>query len=339
MKIVYGLIIGVAVAGAIVFSIYILQISKPIILSEPITINIEDNSGTEGAVEVLWQAKLIPSRWAFVAHLIVTGNRTKIKAGEYKFADTVTVTDVISVITQERSSQEEVQITLLEGWTNEEMAKYLNDNSVMDYDQFLAIGETRHSQKILPNNEYEFLVGKPLSVGLQGFLFPDTYRLFIGETEIGLVEKMLDNFKEKFTDEMRSGVQKNNRTIYDTVILASIIEKEVVTAEDKKVVAGIFWKRIDEGIRLQSDATINYITKKNTTTPNALDLQVESAYNTYRNDGLPPTPINNPGLDSLLAAVYPIDTEYYYFLTTPEGEVKYSTTYEQHLDFRSQYYE
>ncbi len=339
MKILYGFIIGLFIAVAITFSVYIFQVFKTIPLAEPVTVIIEENSGTEGTVGALWNAKIIPSRWSFIAHLIITGKRSDVRAGTYVFTNQVSIPDVISIITQEESFQDEVQITLLEGWTNEEMAAYLRDNSVMDYDRFLKAAETEHSQEILPEREYDFLIGKPLSVGLQGFLFPDTYRIFVGETEIGLVEKMLDNFDSKFTPQMRADLTAQNRSIYDAVILASIVEREVQSDEDKKIVAGIFWKRIDEGVRLQSDATINYITHKKTTTPNSVDLQVESAYNTYRNDGLPPTPIANPGLASLEAAVYPIETEYYYFLTTPKGEVKYSSTYEQHLDFRNQYYE
>lgn len=339
MKIVYGFIIGLCVSLAIAFSLYMFQVFNTLTLAEPVTVVIEDNSGTEGAVDALWDAQVIPSRWSFIAHLLFTGTRTDIKAGTYTFSGTVSIPDVLSTITQEKVSQEEVQITLLEGWTNEDIAEYLRDNDVMDYDRFLKVAETEHSQEILPDREYDFLIGKPLSVGLQGFLFPDTYRIFIGETEIGLVEKMLDNFDSKFTQQMRDDLAANNRSIYDAVILASIVEREVQSDEDKKIVAGIFWKRIDEGMRLQSDATINYVTNKKTTTPNAIDLQVESAYNTYRNDGLPPTPISNPGLASLEAVVYPIESEYYFFLTTPDGEAKYSTTYEQHLEFRNQYYE
>lgn len=339
MKIIYGFFIGLFVTIAVVFSVYVFQVFKTISLTEPVTVVIEENSGTEGAVTALWNAKVIPSRWSFITHLVLTGKRSNIRAGTYVFSNAVSIPDVINIITQQESFQDEVQITLLEGWTSEDIAAYLRDNSVMDYDRFLKAAETTHSQEILPNREYDFLIGKPLSVGLQGFLFPDTYRIFVGETEIGLVEKMLDNFDAKFSAQMRADLASNNRSIYDAVILASIVEREVQSDEDKKIVAGIFWKRIDEGIRLQSDATINYITRKKTTTPNAVDLQVESAYNTYRNDGLPPTPIANPGLASLEAAVYPIETEYYYFLTTPDGEVKYSSTYEQHLELRNQYYE
>lgn len=338
MKLVTRLAGSGIIALAVGFGLYLLQLNKSIVLTEPVTVMIEDKSGTEGAVQALWQAGVLPSRWAFVLDGILTGQRKKIKAGTYTFTGAVQISDVMAIVTEQIEQREEVRITLLEGWTNEQMARHLADAELVNYDRFVEVGNTKHSQTILPDKEYPYLIGKPLSVGLQGFLFPDTYRVFKGETEIGIAEKMLDNFDVRFTPQMRTDVASQGRSIYDVVILASIVEKEVATPEDKAIVAGIFWKRLDNNQRLQSDATVNYITHKNDTTPSAADLQVESAYNTYRNDGLPPTPIGNPGLDSLTAAVYPQATDYWYFLTTPEGEVKYSIDYDQHLQTRSLYY-
>ncbi|MDP3970336.1 MAG: endolytic transglycosylase MltG [bacterium] len=339
MKILTWLGVGLLLFLAVSFGLYMLQVGKVIELSEPVTVEIEDNSGTEGALVALWDAGVLPSKWGFIAHLLLTGQRTDIKSGTYEFSDSVTLDSVLGIITQNKTQKDELEITILEGWTNEDIATYLSEAGVVDYEEFIKIGETKHTQTILPDNKYDFLIGKPLSVGLQGFLFPDTYRIFEGETEIGIVEKMLDNFKSKFTPEMIEDVAKLGKTNYEIVTLASIVEKEVYDFEDKQKVAGIFWKRMDNGMRIQSDATINYITKKNTTTPNAADLNAESAYNTYRNDGLPPTPINNPGIDTIKAVIYPISTEYWYFLTTPDGKVLYSKTYEEHLEKRSQYYD
>lgn len=339
MKIVRWLLLSGIVILAVGFGVYLMQLNKTITLPEPVEVIIEDHSGTEGAILVLDQAGVLPSRWAFFVDSILTGQRKNIKAGTYTFSGTIRITDVLAIITEQREDREEFQITLIEGWTNEQMAQYLADAELVDYDRFVEVSETNHSQTILPDNEYPFLVSKPLSVGLQGFLFPDTYRIFKGETEISIVERMLDNFDTKFTQKMRDDLEAQGRTLYDAVTLASIVEKEVQTPEDKALVAGIFWKRIDNSVRIQSDATVNYITQKKDTTPSAADLQQESAYNTYRNDGLPPTPIDNPGFDSLHAVVYPIESEYWYFLTTPEGDVKYSVDYDQHLETRAQYYE
>ncbi len=338
MKIIIGLAIGLFVAVAIFFTVYLFQVGKVTTLSAPITIEIEDNIGTEGVVNTLIEANLINQRWPFLVHVVLTGKRTDLKAGSYTFEGDINLDDIIETLAQEKISLPEVEITLLEGWTNEDMSEYLSKAGLVDDQLFLSVTDTNHSQDILPDKEYDYLIGKPLSVGLQGFLFPDTYRIFEGETEIGIVEKMLDNFDLKFTEQMRQDLAAQNRSIYDAVILASIVEKEVRSAEDKAIAAGIFWKRLDQGMRIQSDATINYITKKKTTRPSSVDLQVESAYNTYRNDGLPPAPICNPGLDSLAAAVYPTESEYYYFLTKPEGDVVYSKTYEEHLTNKNIYY-
>lgn len=332
------LAIGLVIVS-IGFTVFLFETHRTIELNGLVNVSIEENSGTEGAVMALHSAGVIQSRWALLLQLLFTGERSNIKSGEYQFSGSVTMQDVIDIITQAKIVQPEVQITLLEGWTNEDMATYLSEAGVVDFDGFVETADTHHSQQILPNNEYPYLVDKPLSVGLQGYLFPDTYRVFEGETEVGIIEKMLDTFDAKFTQSMRDDLAINNRTIFDAVTLASIVEREVLTPEDKAIVAGIFWKRIDNSVRLQSDATINYVTNKGDTTPSGSDLNVESAYNTYRNDGLPPTPICNPGLDSLEAVVYPEETEYWFFLTTPDGEVVYSVTYEDHLANRALYYE
>ncbi len=339
MRYIVGLVIGLFVMLAIVFSVYLFQVGKVISLDDTISVTIEDNIGTEGAVDVLFTAGVINSRSAFLAHAVLTGERTNIKSGTYQFSGEISMSDVLDEITEKRQQQDEVEITLLEGWTIDDIAEYLANAELVNYDTFIAVANTKNVEDIIPGTEYPFLQAKPNSAGLIGYLFPDTYRIFDGETEIGIIERLLNNFGTQYTEQMANDVIASGRTNYDTLILASIVEKEVQTPKDKAIVAGIFWKRLDQGMRIQSDATINYVTHKGTTTPSSTDLQVESAYNTYRNDGLPPTPIANPGLDSLTAAVYPEESSYYYFLTTPEGEVLYSQTYDQHLTKRAQYYD
>ena len=119
--------------------------------------------------------------------------------------------------------------------------------------------------------------------------------------------------------------------------MASIIEKEVITLEDKKLVSGILWKRIRIGMPLQSCATIAYITGKNSTKISAEETQIESPYNTYKYAGLPVGPICNPSLDSIIAAIEPEDSNYLYHLSTPEGETIFSRTFEEHNIAKAKY--
>ncbi len=317
---------------AIVFGLYLFALAQVITLPQAVVVEVP-TTGTMGAATALREKGIISSRLAFIVHLLLTGTRFEVQAGTYSFTGQVSINTVITTITQPTDYQPEVQITFLEGWTNSDMADQITKKELLSANQFLVAAATE------PTQQYTFLESKPGEADLQGFLFPDTYRYFVGATAEAVVKKMLDNFAVKFTEKMERDLAANNRTVYDAVILASIIEKEAKSATDKKMVADIFWKRIDAGKRLESDATINYITKKNTTTPSISDLDTESSYNTYRNVGLPPTPICNPGLDALIAAVYPTANDYWFFLHTPAGEIKYSSTYEQHLEYKHQYYD
>ena len=150
---------------------------------------------------------------------------------------------------------------------------------------------------------------------------------------------MLDNFDIKLNNEMRAEIEKQGKTIDEVIVLASIVEKEAAKYEDRRMAADIFLKRLKAGMPLQSDATINYITKKGTTRPSYEDLEIQSLYNTYTNKGLPPAPISNPSLSSIQAVIYPIDNDYYYFLTDNDGNIHYGRNMEEHQVNREKYLE
>lgn len=326
--------LGVAafVGFAALFTWYLIMLARPVSLVAETAVEIPEQSGTEGVVLALYDAGVIRSRFAFVVHLFLLGKRAELKAGTYTFEGVVSLPTAIDVVTQQRSLQGEVQITLLEGWTNEEIASELAKHFSFSSEDFLNEAESTSA------TTYDFLQERPAQASLQGFLFPDTYRLFVDAQPADIIETMLENFDRRFTRDMRDQLKQQGRSLYDAVILASIVEKEARTSEDMAIAAGIFWKRLDAGMRLESDATINYITKKNDPTPSAVDLGVESAYNTYRNSGLPPAPIGNPGLDALQAVITSTATPYWYFLTTPDGEMVYSETYDEHLEEKATYY-
>ena len=148
---------------------------------------------------------------------------------------------------------------------------------------------------------------------------------------------MLDNFGDKVTDELRQKISAQGLTLFQGVTLASIIEKEVRTDQDKKIVADLFLRRMAAGIPLQSDATVNYVTGKSALQPTIDDTKTESLYNTYLHQGLPPGPICNPSLASLAAVASPQPNEYFYYLNTPEGETIFSKTFEEHKLNKAKY--
>lgn len=324
--------IGVLISLAAGFVWYLAQVARPVHLAESVTVEIPEYSGTEAAIQALFDGGVIRSRAAMAIHLVLTGRRTEIRSGLYTFTGDINLPTVLNIVTKQQSLLGEVEITLLEGWTAEQMGETLSPNFSFSTEEYVAAVET-------PTNFTQDWLDEARSLGtLQGFLFPDTYRFFVDASASDVIAAQLDTFDQRFTQQMRDDLAVSGRTLYDAVILASIVQKEANTPEDMKLVAGVFWKRIDAGMALQSDVTIEYITQKQGVRPTYSDLDVESAYNTYRNVGLPPTPISNPGLDALTAVVYPVESAYWYFIATPEGEVLYSETYEQHLQYKNQYY-
>ncbi len=241
----------------------------------------------------------------------------------------------------------ETRIRLIEGWTNQQMANYLQNRQIVSADDFLK------AQAQFTASEYPILQSKPAAADLEGFIFPDTY--FIPQsvpssTNISsiIIQKTLDNFSQKFTPQMQAQAAAHNLTVYQAVILASIIEKETgrdATTTDAKaqlqtdrgMISGIFYNRLNSGMPLQSDATINFITGKNEPSVSTEETQIDSPYNTYKYAGLPPGPICNPSLSSLEAAVNPTPSDYYYFLSAPDGTIIYSKTYSEHLANKQKY--
>ena len=179
--------------------------------------------------------------------------------------------------------------------------------------------------------DWSFLIDRPKGASLEGYLYPDTYRVYKQTDLEAIVEKMLNNFDAKLTTEMRDEIKKQKKTIFEVLTLASIVEKEMYGYENRRVVAGIFYNRLKVGMPLQSDVTVNYITKKGTTRPSLDDTHIDNPYNTYVNKGLPPGPVCNPSIEAIKAVIYPADTDYMYFLTNEKEQIIFSKTYEEHL--------
>lgn len=177
-----------------------------------------------------------------------------------------------------------------------------------------------------------FSTGKPQ----EGYLFPDTYLFPPDATIESIVKAMRENFDAKIKT-LDDDIRASGLSLSDTVILASLIEKEARTTENRRLVSGVLHNRLRLGMPLQVDAVFGYIFVRDTYSPSYEDLKVNSPYNTYTHTGLPPGPINNPGLDSLRAAVMPTKTDYLYYLTDKEGVMHYAKTYAAHLANEQKY--
>ncbi|TSC60995.1 MAG: UPF0755 protein, partial [Parcubacteria group bacterium Gr01-1014_107] len=170
----------------------------------------------------------------------------------------------------------------------------------------------------------------------EGYLFPDTYFFAPNVKAETVIETMENNFKKKIS-ELRLILEDSGRTTEEIVSMASILETEAKTEESRRIISGILWKRLEMEIPLQVDVTFKYINGKNTYQLTREDLKIDSPYNTYIYKGLPPGPISNPGLNALLAALEPKETEYLYFMSDKKGNFYYAVTFEEHVRNKSRY--
>lgn len=246
----------------------------------------------------------------------------------------------------------EMTIKILEGWTLDDVRQYLISESKINESDFDRIAgkaklDYRESDLEYPydfSEQFSFLKDKPKYFGLEGYLFPDTYRIFTDATSTDIIETMLKNFDSKLTPKMREDIAAQGRTIYEVVTMASLIEKEAPINyqdpenRDARLVSDIFWDRLENGQALQSDATLSYLLNDNNPSHSGKELEIDSLYNSYKHKGLPPTPISNPGLKAIEAAIYPIETNYNYFLTDLNGNnIYYAETYQEHLQNKYKY--
>lgn len=230
----------------------------------------------------------------------------------------------------------EKTITIIPGWNLHDIAKYLEAQGLCKADSFLAFtgeqaqigGPLYDGLTPFPTSTNELMSDWPGKISLEGYLAPDTYRVYADATAQDILNILLDERASQFTPELRADITKQKRTIHEVLTMASILEREVKTPADKAKVADIFWRRHDVGMVLQADSTVHYATGKTGTvfTTNE-DRHVDNLWNTYKYPKLPPGPISNPSLGSIRSAVYPIKNDAWYFLTTLDtGEVKYART-------------
>lgn len=292
-----------------------------------VTLTVAKGDGVRQVADELFRAGVIRERWHWNFYIILSGRRSAILAGRYKLDGGLSVRRIAVALTTTPTSEREVTVTIREGSRLTDVATQLERAGVVAAKDFLAASAAK---VYTVDPQFAWLAEKPASVDLEGYLFPDTYRFFKGSKPAAVIEKMLKNFDRKFTPGLRAAAAARRRTVFQTVTMASILEAELQTDTDRSLASDLFWRRLDAGIALQSDATVNYVTGKGRLQPSIADTQVDSPYNTYKYRGLPPGPINNPGLSAIRAAINPTPNEYWFYLTTKEGKTIFSKTLEEH---------
>ncbi len=294
------------------FLILALGLVQPKCSGEDKIIVIERGLGSDETAQLLKDNGIINNKWGFVFYLWISGGVNHIKAGEYLLNSNMTMSKIAKIIVNGEINKNYVKITIPEGWDIKKIEARLKDNDVIAQDA-----------KIPLENE--------------GYLFPDTYYFYTNSSVDLVVKKMRDNFMQKISEISPELLIDSSMKLRDTIIMASIVEKETKTYADKKIVAGIFWKRIKKNMALQSCATISYILGVDKAQYTYKDTRIESPYNTYLHVGLPPGPINNPGLWAIKATLNPETTDYLYFLSAPDGTMIYSRTAEEHNENKVKY--
>ncbi len=289
---------------------------------ESISVTIKEGFDGYATARTLKEQGVIPSVFWFRVYLRLDGASKEIQVGTFELQKGMNYREVVKRLG--KSFQEEVVITVPEGMTLDETYTRINASLPIErdeWDRVVAAGG--------PFETHPFVVyaKKPSTIDLEGYLFPETYHFFVTDTAEDVVRKMLDQM-EKETAGLSLGEHKS---FHEVLTLASIIEKEVRKPDTMRVVSGIFHNRLAIGMPLQADATVNYITGKDHASALIADTQIDSPYNTYKYPGLPPGPIAGSGMNAIRASIEPTKTDYFYYLTSPEGTIHYAKTFEEHV--------
>ncbi|OGG62944.1 hypothetical protein A3I46_03060 [Candidatus Kaiserbacteria bacterium RIFCSPLOWO2_02_FULL_54_13] len=295
-----------ALAGFL-FIGYVLAFAPPQDFLSGSIVVVARGTGVSEVARELSDAHIIkhPAVLQFV--LRASGASARVRSGAYLFSTPENVLVIAQRLATGDYNIPPVRITFPEGITVRDIAaRVSNTLPLISAEDFIS-------------------AGKPY----EGYLFPDTYFFPPSYTAAPLIDAMRKNFDAKIAT-LSDDIQASGHSLSDIIIMASLIEKEVRTVENRRIVAGILWSRLALGMPLQVDAVFGYIFNRDTYSPPLADLKVDSPYNTYTHKGLPPGPINNPGLASIQAVLHPTKTDYLYYLVDKNGVIYYATTYAAH---------
>jgi UPF0755 protein len=284
----------------------------------PTIVYIKPKTGVQEIAQILQQAGVIRSAWAFLGLAYLQGSLRRLHSGEYEFRPNMTLLEILRKLEAGRVVTH--QVTIPEGFTTDEIATLLASERLVDPERFLALAQnaTVAERLNVPATRFE------------GYLFPDTYRLTRGMGEEEILRLMVERFRRAIPEDMAERAERLRMDLHEIVTLASIIEKEAQLDNERPLVSAVFHNRLRLRMPLQSDPTAVYMVPRGRRRITTSDLQRKSPYNTYLVLGLPPGPIANPGLASLRAALNPAPVNFLYFVAKNDGSHHFSRTLEQH---------
>jgi UPF0755 protein len=295
--------------------------------------HVKSGESTQVITQHLEDQGFISSGPALRDYLVYSGFDTTLQAGEFILSPRMTPLEIAHALLDATPS--EVTFTILPGWRREEIAAALPTSGLgFSPLEFLFATQRIPSSSMLANEI-------PVNTSLEGFLFPDSYRVLRNISVDNFIEMLMASFRDKVDSGLQSGFNQQGLRLYDAVILASIVQREAMQVDEMPLIASVFLNRFSDGIKLDSDPTVQYALGYNSTqgtwwtNPLSLDnLNFDSPYNTYLYSGLPPGPISNPGIDALQAVAFPTPSSYYYFRAACDGSGRhlFARTLQEHIN-------
>ncbi len=288
--------------------------TPPLNFSGQIIITIQDGETLSTFSQRLTDAGIIRSQFLFKALVVILGDSNRILKGDYLFDKPQSVIRIAYRVVNGVYGLPKIKVTIPEGSNSRNIAIIL--------------------KKAIPS--FDGLGFLSLAISNEGSLFPDTYFFYDNITPDGVIKVMHDNFDTHFAT-VADRVSAFGKSQTEVLKMASIVEKEATTSVDRQIIAGILWKRLDDNMALQVDPPFFYYLNKTSEQLTLDDLATDSPYNLYKHIGLPPTPIDNPGLDAIIDTITPTVTKYWYYLSDKDGGMHYATTYDGHLLNKEKY--
>lgn len=298
------------------FAVYVPQNSQT---TRSTTVEIKPGSSITQIAQVLRQEDLVSSSFMFTLYARLSGKGDRLIPGTYELKGSMNMPQIVDYIASGKVAAR--KITVPEGFTVQKIAKLWSQAGFGASQEFLSAAKQTYNYEFLPK------AGPEVVYPVEGYLFPATYQVSVNASAQTFVKQMLDAFAQQ-AQPVLSGENSGKLTSAQVVTLASIVEREANDAVNRAKVSQVFINRLNQGMPLQSDVTVNYVTGKSNTA--AADIVFKSPYNTYLVKSLPPGPICSPGLEAINAVLRPTKTDDLYFLAAPNGEVYYAKTLTDH---------
>jgi UPF0755 protein len=317
-----AVLVGLVIVGASVAVHWYRGATRPVAESgQAVLVEIERGSGASTIARQLEERGLIRSAAAFEILLSLSGQAGSLRAGHYELSPTMDAAKIAQTLASGEVAVR--RVTVPEGLRLSEIAECVAEAGLGSEEEFL---EAAVPENLAGQAEVELPEDS-----LEGYLFPETYDFEVGTSAADMAARMLRELYDQFVKPYEQQIADSKLSLHEIITLASLVEREAKVPDERELIAGVLMNRLDGGMLLQCDASVQYALGEHKPRLTYDDLKVESPYNTYLHEGLPPGPIAAPGLDSLRAALSPTQTEFLYYVAKPDGGHVFSKTYDEHL--------